>query len=385
MTVAAPWLRNLLLRAHVARDAAEVEKLAAEAPAGPAAPASGGGGSETHIHLNSRGNPSRSEGREDDRREDGPREREEENRGRDIGRDRRQMGGRSLRDRLGRDRGRSRGRDEGEDRGESVDDDAVYRERFEALEEQHEDLAAQFDELAEFIMDEMGSEPDRDDEGEGEGADSRRRDSRRIGRDQRGSSFANRMRDRRRAGRDARRARDEEPSRETEAEKEERERKADLEVEASAGEGKASKARDSARFAESFTDTCALAEIIAPGIALPMFDRAKPPVRTYDDICGLRRSALATAYATADGRSLIDGLLGRGKVFDAKTVRCENARMLFLAVGEVRRRANTGDSGMAGSVAMMPEGGIPVGGKIKNMSDLNAFYDEFYKPGKQPA
>ncbi|HUZ95749.1 MAG TPA: DUF2213 domain-containing protein, partial [Edaphobacter sp.] len=71
--------------------------------------------------------------------------------------------------------------------------------------------------------------------------------------------------------------------------KEEEEKKAkdeeavegELAEEAPAGTAdRARKARDSAFLEESFQDTVALAEIIAPGIAIPTFDRAAAPIKS---------------------------------------------------------------------------------------------------------
>lgn len=142
------------------------------------------------------------------------------------------------------------------------------------------------------------------------------------------------------------RARDSEE--EEKKKKEEEEKKAkdeeavegELAEEAPAGTAdRARKARDSAFLEESFQDTVALAEIIAPGIAIPTFDRASAPIKSLDMVCSLRRKALDLAYVQAETRNMIDEVLA-GKEFDLKVMKCDRVRDLFRAVGALKRKAN---------------------------------------------
>ena len=135
---------------------------------------------------------------------------------------------------------------------------------------------------------------------------------------------------------------------ETAEEKEKREKEeaaakdaeAELEEEAPAGTGdRARKARDSALLEDSFQDTVALAEIIAPGIAIPTFDRVAAPLKSLDQMCGLRRKALDLAYVQAETRNMIDEVLA-GKEFNLKDMKCNRVRDLFRAVGAMKRKAN---------------------------------------------
>ena len=140
---------------------------------------------------------------------------------------------------------------------------------------------------------------------------------------------------------------------EKEAEKKEEEKEAkdmegELEEEAPSGAtGDAvRKATDSQYLEESFDATKSTAEIIAPGIHLPSFDRAAKPIKTFKDICGLRRKALQFAIGDAATNALIQEARG-GKELTAdalKAMPCGNVRTLFSAVGVMKAAANTRDS-----------------------------------------
>lgn len=134
-----------------------------------------------------------------------------------------------------------------------------------------------------------------------------------------------------------------------------------LEEEAPPGTGDAArKARDSSVLADSFQETMALAEIIAPGIKLPTFDRTAKPKATLDAICALRERALDTAMQTDDGRSLIRGYLG-GRSYDEAKKNCSVMRGLFLHVGGVMRQRNA-DAMKTGKLApAAPEMAVPAG------------------------
>lgn len=135
---------------------------------------------------------------------------------------------------------------------------------------------------------------------------------------------------------------EEEKRKKKEAEDKARDEEAEEEMaeEAPAGTGdRARKARDSAFLEESFQDTVALAEIIAPGIAIPTFDRAAAPIKSLDQMCSFRRKALDLAYVQAETRNMIDEVLA-GKEFNLKEMKCNRVRDLFRAVGAMKRKAN---------------------------------------------
>lgn len=137
-------------------------------------------------------------------------------------------------------------------------------------------------------------------------------------------------------------------------------------------------AKDSAVFEESFQDTVAVAEIIAPGIRVPTFDAKAAPRKTFDALCSFRRKVLDTADRDPETHMFIDSIT-RGRTLDA--VRCGDMRTLFNAVGQFKRHAN--NKSLTASAATTDRtsfgGGTGVRGEIKNNADLNKKMAEFYK------
>jgi hypothetical protein len=129
------------------------------------------------------------------------------------------------------------------------------------------------------------------------------------------------------------------------AEDAEREKAEDDELEEEAPDGtgdKARKARDSAYLVDSFETTKMLAEIIAPGVKIPTFDKAADPKKTFKDcVCGLRRKALQMGTLDAGTAAIIDQVRGRttdSKAFDTMT--CGQVRTVFTSVGALKKAAN---------------------------------------------
>jgi hypothetical protein len=135
------------------------------------------------------------------------------------------------------------------------------------------------------------------------------------------------------------------------ADAETREVEGALKEEAPSGTGDAAvKATDSAYLADSFQETVALAEIIAPGISVPSFDQKSAPRKTLNDIVWLRRKALQFATNDAAGAAMIEQTRG-GKALtadDLTKLSAREVRPLFFAVGALRKvangRSNTNDS-----------------------------------------
>lgn len=104
----------------------------------------------------------------------------------------------------------------------------------------------------------------------------------------------------------------------------------------------ARKARDSSYLVESFENVKMQAEIIAPGIRIPTFDKASDPKKTFTDcICGLRRKALQMGSNDTVTAGFIEQ--ARGKVTDSsefKTMPCGQIRTLFNSVAALKRVAN---------------------------------------------
>lgn len=148
----------------------------------------------------------------------------------------------------------------------------------------------------------------------------------------------------------------------------------ELEFEAPPGTGvkDAKKARDSAFLEESFQDTVAKAEVLAPGIRVPTFDRAAPPIRTGRSLLGLRRSALDVAYHQAETRGLIDAALS-GREMKLGRMNDGQVRILFNSVAAA---AMTGNNKRATDRSPYESGGglrtSNSGARIQTLADLNA-------------
>ena len=152
-----------------------------------------------------------------------------------------------------------------------------------------------------------------------------------------------------------------------------------LEEEAPEGTGDmARKATDSAYLAESFRDTVALAEILAPGVKVPTYDRAWHPRVTVDNICRLRKAALVKGLGDAGTKRIIESARG-GKTTDAaiiKKLTCDSTRMLFNTAALMKKEANnvshrtlTNDADRNTVVAKKP----------MTPADINRKNSEFYK------
>lgn len=147
----------------------------------------------------------------------------------------------------------------------------------------------------------------------------------------------------------------------------------ELENEAPAGTGdKAVKAKDSAYMEDSFTSTVAAAEIIAPGIKLPTFDRAIKPMDSFKQVCNLRRQALTMGLNDSATNSIIQEARG-GRTLDAagvKAMDCGAVRGLFFGVAAAKKRANN-------TGAAVRDSGRAVT-KTTTLADLNKKHSEHY-------
>lgn len=117
----------------------------------------------------------------------------------------------------------------------------------------------------------------------------------------------------------------------------------DLEEEAPQGTGDR-KAKDSAPLETVFINAAAAAEIIVPGISLPVFDRAAVPTAGYKVLCALRKKTLTLAAMDVSGGrvQMLEGLAG-GKTLDAKAIdamHCGKARDMFNALAVLVRTKN---------------------------------------------
>lgn len=99
-------------------------------------------------------------------------------------------------------------------------------------------------------------------------------------------------------------------------------------------------------------DAIAKAEILAPGIRLPVFDSAATTVKGKA-ITALRRNALSTAYANDRGKAHIDAVLS-GRAADFNAMPAIQIGVVFDAAAALARSAN--NSGGRQSPAFVPQG-----------------------------
>jgi hypothetical protein len=162
----------------------------------------------------------------------------------------------------------------------------------------------------------------------------------------------------------------------------------DLKEEAPPGTGDLiTKARDSAMLEDSFSQTAALAEILAPGISVPTFDSATDPVTTYRSICALRRKALTVASATRDGAAIIESIAGRTPEID--TMPCRDLAPLFRGAAKIKAERNnaaasggaslTQDRGYLGKGYDQPKAGGKRPMSIAEVNRINAQFNS--QPG----
>jgi hypothetical protein len=120
-------------------------------------------------------------------------------------------------------------------------------------------------------------------------------------------------------------------------------------------EEEATKSKDSAYYSESFRETIAQAEILAPGIGIPTFDRKAKPLDTVKTLCNFRRKVLDHAYTTDEGRQVIGKVLG-GRTLDTAKMNCGDVRALFRSAAALRETINrshqTNDSKMPGTTTV---------------------------------
>lgn len=107
-------------------------------------------------------------------------------------------------------------------------------------------------------------------------------------------------------------------------------------------EEEAKTAKDSSFLAESFQQTKAKAELIAPGIQFPAFDKAASAKDTYKSICDLRRRAIISGAKDSKTLALILNLQG-GKAFDSTkfgTLHCSQVKTLFDSLSHMKKLEN---------------------------------------------
>lgn len=141
-------------------------------------------------------------------------------------------------------------------------------------------------------------------------------------------------------------------------------------------------AKDSAFMQDSWTETVATAEIIAPGVRVPTFDSAAKPGLMYKALCGFRRKVLHLAYAVPKTQNMLDEIVG-GRTFDAseKCMTCDKVRNTFRSLG-LLARAHNNDHGRTEHRVPGSGGAVAQTGQIKSIAELNAFNANRHKKNK---
>lgn len=143
----------------------------------------------------------------------------------------------------------------------------------------------------------------------------------------------------------------------------------ELQIEAPPGTGdRARVARDSDFLRQAFDKTVSGAEILAPGIAVPTFDRAADPKQTFRTLDAHRRKVLELAYGQPATRDIIEQVAG-GRTIDFRSMTHDTVRTLFSGSVALRRARNNG-----GANGRTSDFGVnrAVGSPIKTIADLNA-------------
>jgi len=149
-----------------------------------------------------------------------------------------------------------------------------------------------------------------------------------------------------------------------------------LEEEAPVGTGdKAIKSKDSSYIIDSCNESVALAEILAPGIRVPSFDRAADPKQTFKKLCGFRRQALDLAYAQPATRGMIEDVMG-GKPLNTKDMTCDAVRTVFKAVASMKRAQNNGT--MSGRGTVGDNHTQQSANRIQSVKDIGKVWEENY-------
>ena len=95
---------------------------------------------------------------------------------------------------------------------------------------------------------------------------------------------------------------------------------------------------DSASMRDEFQDALARAEVLAPGIKMPVFDGRAKRKATFDAMCDLRRRALTRALGDDTRKTHVLAVIGPST--DISKMTCDAAAMAFRAASELARAAN---------------------------------------------
>lgn len=141
------------------------------------------------------------------------------------------------------------------------------------------------------------------------------------------------------------------------------------------------KTTDSAALETGYRALMADAEILVPGFRMPTFDSKAKRKATVDNMCAARRKALDAAYATADGKVLIDSVSGRTSLTLDKMT-CVEAATLFRAAAGAKKLLNNRQA--TGDAHRVPNQQVNAGSTAtKSIADLNKANAEFWAAKKK--
>jgi len=136
------------------------------------------------------------------------------------------------------------------------------------------------------------------------------------------------------------------------------------------------KTGDSAALEKAYRGVLADAEVLVPGFHMPTFDAKAKRKATVDAMCGVRRRALDTAYATSAGKTMLDTLAGGA--LNLTTMDCVGVASLFKTAAGTKRLLNNNAS--THDASKLPEnGGLPVVKGALSLADLNKLHRSQYQ------
>lgn len=139
---------------------------------------------------------------------------------------------------------------------------------------------------------------------------------------------------------------------------------------------------DSAALATSYSALLADAEILFPGYRAPTFDSAQKRTATVDRMCSIRRKVLDHAYATTDGKTLIDGITGKSTL-TLDSMKCTEVATTFRSAVAARKVINNAITAGNGKVpTKTTDNARP---KVRTAAEINAANKAFYDEHPIPA
>lgn len=151
----------------------------------------------------------------------------------------------------------------------------------------------------------------------------------------------------------------------------------DEELEEESEVKEAVKTKDAKYLKNAFQDAISKAEIIAPGINTPKFDKKASISDAAHKIVSVRRKSLDAAYASKETRGHIDGLL-RGKEFDTAKLSNSEISIMFASVAQFKANHNNQFRDKRTETTHVSDKAK----KIMSIAELNAFNQKVYSNSK---